>query len=271
MLYVHIDIGGLFMNKQTKNLEEVHRTKESPEPYYAKRGEAAVLIIHGFRATPVDINSWARFLLERDFSVKTVLLAGHGTVPQDMEKVTWQDWYANVEQGLNELIDMGHSPIFVSGQSLGGTLTLHAAANRKEIAGIIPMCAPVFFKGIGPKLLPLIVRFKKYLNMRSDPTLGYDIERYTYEIVPTSSSYEVVKIANVVRKELPKIKIPAFIVQSGSDKTIDPENGRYIYEHIGSEKKELLLVEGAPHVITCHPLRSEVYPKAYEFLKSLME
>ncbi len=258
------------MQNQDDDLNEVHVSKESPEPYYIQKGNAAILIIHGFRATPVDINTWAHYLSERDISVKTVLLAGHGTKPQDLEKITWQDWYSSVENGFNELVEKGHSPIFVSGHSLGGTLTLHLAAQKKDIAAIVPICAPVFFKGLPSKLLPIVKKIKKYIDMRSDPSLGYDIERYTYEIVPTSSAHEVVKIANIARKELSKIKVPAFIVQSGNDKTIDPENGRYIYNNIGSEKKELLWVDGAPHVITCHPLRSKVYPKAYEFLKEFL-
>jgi esterase/lipase len=74
------------------------------------------------------------------------------------------------------------------------------------------------------------------------------------------------KLLKAARKNLSKISIPPLILHGTADKTIDPENGKFALERIASSDKTLHLIQGAEHVISCHPTREIAYPLIKEFV-----
>ena len=57
---------------------------------------------------------------------------GHGVSPQAMAKTTAADWIASVDEALAEL-KKTCSQIYMTGLSMGGTLTLYAAAKHGDV------------------------------------------------------------------------------------------------------------------------------------------
>lgn len=85
-------------------------------------------------------------LAGKNFTVYEPRLTGHGTLPEDMENASYQDWIQSVEDGLDKLKETC-SDIFVLGLSMGGTLTLYLAEKHPEIKGIMPINAAVNIPG----------------------------------------------------------------------------------------------------------------------------
>ncbi len=54
------------------------------------------------------------YLNSKGFTVKCVLLPGHGTTPEDLNETTTDDWYAEAEHACCELLS-SHSKVMVAG------------------------------------------------------------------------------------------------------------------------------------------------------------
>ncbi len=105
-----------------------------------------VLLLHGFTATTVEVRPLAEYLNRQGYSVFCPLLPGHGTRPEDMIPVRWQDWYETAQNGLERL--KGISNLFVAGESMGGLLSLLLAASHPWIKGVILYAPAIKIDGI---------------------------------------------------------------------------------------------------------------------------
>jgi carboxylesterase len=81
---------------------------------------------------------------EGGFTVIGPRLKGHGLTPEDMAQATAEDWIRSVEDAMQTLRQQC-SRIFMTGLSMGGTLTLYMAAMYPNVfAGAVPINAAVF-------------------------------------------------------------------------------------------------------------------------------
>src|SRR5258708_2716097 len=96
------------------------------QPYSHAGGSTGVLLCHGFTGSPHSLRPWAEYLAEAGLSVSVPRLPGHGTTWQEMSRTRWEDWYAEVDRGYEDL--RGRSgEIFVMGLSMGACLALRMA------------------------------------------------------------------------------------------------------------------------------------------------
>jgi carboxylesterase len=73
-----------------------------------------------------------------------------------------------------------------------------------------------------------------------------------------------------VRGNLHKVQVPALIVHGRYDGEIDPDNAKYILEHISSERKQLLWAENSAHVLTRDFDKELVVKSALEFVRGAL-
>ena len=90
---------------------------------YNESNSAGCLLIHGFTATPWELKKLGKHLFSKNITVYGVLLEGHGTTPQELDKTTWQDWYKSAEEGL-DLLPYLVDNVYVCGQSAGASLAI---------------------------------------------------------------------------------------------------------------------------------------------------
>ena len=55
------------------------------------------VLVHGFTATTTEVRPLAERLHQEGYTVSAPLLPGHDTHPDDLNKVSWQDWYQTVK------------------------------------------------------------------------------------------------------------------------------------------------------------------------------
>ena len=84
-----------------------------------KNARVGVLLVHGFTGAPPSMRPWGEFLHSKGYTVRVPLLPGHGTKPEDLNKVKWQEWPAKVQSELDELFK-SCDQVFVAGLSMGG-------------------------------------------------------------------------------------------------------------------------------------------------------
>ena len=228
----------------------------------------AFLLVHGLAASSDELATLGQYLSEKGYASFAVQLAGHGTTPEDFETTTWRDWYESAKRGLDIVRSWNLNHVFVVGLSMGGLLSILLASEDNEIDGLVLIGTALKVPGILPKLLPVLKYFMKWREIDVEEAQRvYDVKRFKYEREPASAYQELFNLQKVARKSLHRVTIPTIILHGTEDKTIDPISGQIAYESISSEKKELHMIEGAEHVISCHPTRAEAYPLILNFIE----
>ena len=233
----------------------------------------AFLLIHGFCAAPNEVASLGQFLAERDISSYAVRIAGHGTSPEDLLTKTRLDWFRSVSDGLDVVKSWNPKHLFVAGFSMGGVLTLKLASREDDINGIVLISPAVRIFSTAAKLLPLLKLFMKFKSVdleKIQKTHGYDLQRTKYAKEPLNAYSELLKMTKEVRDVMHKVTMPALIMQGTEDKTISPRNARIAYDGISSDIKEIHMIEGAEHVIPCHPTRRIAYSHIPSFIEGVI-
>jgi carboxylesterase len=85
-------------------------------------------------------------------------------------------------------------------------------------------------------------------------------------VKPLSSLFALTELCK--QKLLPQITIPCLIMQSTVEHTVKPSSAAYIYEHLGSQCKELVWYRSSGHILTLDIEREEVFKKISEFFRS---
>ena len=226
------------------------------QPFRLRGGTRGVLLIHGFAGTPPEMRGMGQFLAARGYDVMGPLLAGHGLTPEAMATTRWPDWVRSAEDALAEL-RRDCAEVFVGGQSLGGTLSLHLAATHPEIRGIVTMGAmssPAYFRDWRLR----VIRGLKYVSRWHVPG-GDDVDLgdpsalrllHSYARRPTVCIESLMRLLRVVDRELPRISAPALITHGRHDRTVDVANAPHIMNGIASTDKHLVWFERSGHAIT---------------------
>ena len=246
------------------------------EPFFFPGNRIGCLLVHGITATPKEVRYLGAHLAEEGCSVLGVRLPGHATTPEDMIRTRWRDWVASVEDGWHLLRGMTDQ-VFVVGHSMGGALALYFAS-RYPVAGVVAMSTPYDIPATGVRRLLIHVLkpmswFMPYL--KKTPPIWFNLEAYkeriVYPVGVVRSLHELKLLLREMRRSLPDVQVPALLMHSRDDDFVPPVNTANIYDHLGSEDKELIWVEKSDHVITEDGDRERVFRAAWDFIKRVSE
>jgi len=252
---------------------------EAAKPFLLGRGGNAVLLIHGFTGLPYEMREYGEFLASRGFRVYAPLLPGHGSCKEEMIKTGRADWVRGVEEGLRLLQDEGAENVFVSGLSMGGTLTLFLGEKHPEVRGLLPVCAPAYLSDWRLRfLLPVVRRFTKYYSENLSDILDKSVldnpvareHRRRYDRIPLPCVAELLQLVRETREGLSMVKQPILIAQARRDRVVPPGNADYIYGSVSSSVKRVLWLENSGHVATMDFGKHVLFRGAAEFFNSLI-
>ena len=236
------------------------------KPFFFEGGKVGCLLLHGFTGTTSSMKPMGEYLAGKGLTVLGPRLPGHGTNVKDMGRWSRNDWTRTVELALSELQELCDS-VFVSGLSMGGTLTLYLSERfPDDIAGVMPICTPVFMKNPALKLVPAL----KYL-IGSFPGPGNDlkdpgVKEVAYEKLSVKALHELIKLMKLVDESLDRITAPIRIFQARDDHVVLPENAPHVLERVGSADKEIVWLDNSFHVATLDFDKETIFEKSYRFI-----
>jgi carboxylesterase len=239
------------------------------ELFFYAGGATGVLVIHGFTGSTQSMRPLGQALHRAGFTVSGPRLAGHGISPAAMSMTGARDWVASVETALVTLRQHTRR-VFVTGLSMGGTLTLHTAAmHAGEIAGAIPINAVVQIDSPAIATIALSPEAPAMV-----PGIGSDIKKpgvreLAYAEVPVACFVALHALTNVTHALLPRLTCPVLIVTSREDHIVPPENSDLIEAGVGSARVERLWLDEFYHVATIDNDAALIAERMISFIRSI--
>lgn len=215
------------------------------------------LLIHGFTGDTTEVEPLARHLKEQGAHTACPTLAGHGNHPSiSMKDVTWRDWVASAEKGIQSLTAQCDT-VHVIGFSMGGLIACYLA-NRYRVDKLVLLSTSVFY--LNPKQLAkdLAAHMQSLLSDHGKSPLQEDYRRYRQRIktTPLRAVAEFHQLVRALRPEIHKIKVPTLIIQGACDDIVDPRSAKYIYDHIQTPHKQLHILPKSKHIV-CHGIERD--------------
>lgn len=220
------------------------------QPYAADGGPVGAVLSHGLTGMPGSMRPWGEALADAGLTVRIPRLPGHGTRWQDANRVSWQDWYAELERAFDDVRSRCER-VFIMGLSMGGTLALRLAQQRgDDVAGVVVVNPSLFTTRKDAKLLPLV----RWL-VPSFPPVGNDIKKAdtiepAYERLPVKAAYQLAQLWKVTNADLHRLTQPLLTFTSRDDHVVEPANSERLLAGAASTDKRQVVLEDSFHVAT---------------------
>ncbi|MCZ8513936.1 alpha/beta fold hydrolase [Paenibacillus filicis] len=248
------------------------RLYKSTEPFvFEGAGETAsteLLMIHGFTGSPSEFRRLGYYMNDLGYTVRAVLLPGHGTTPEDMIRTGWDDWWGHVLDTYDAIRDRERKRIIAVGHSMGGLLALKLSMDRK-LDGVISLASPVFLTSRKTILAVLLQFFIKYVDKKPTAAAHLLEEACTYEKAPLPCVVALRKLLKLVKSSLNQVKAPVMVAQGERDGLVLPRSAEYIYGHVSSPFRELAYYPKTSHAILLDEERDQVYEDIHRFILKL--
>ncbi len=247
---------------------------ENNAPFYLRRGSTGCVLLHGFSAMPEEMRALGDYLADRGYSVLGARLAGHATHPDDLKHTRWNDWLLDVQDGLAMLSGHCNRRVLV-GQSMGGMIALCAAASM-EVSAVVALSTPYGVsraERLMDQLQSLLHQTIRKRTRRFPPDHPLyqlrELDYPAYPEYPARIQPELDKLASAMVAALPQVRVPVLLVHSWDDHEVRFASMQSIYDHLGSQDKEMLPVAGMDHSLVMDPQRQVVFEAIVAFLKKL--
>lgn len=223
----------------------VTRREDLPFILQAPDGDAAVILVHGFTASPLEMRPLAEFLHGEGLTCLAVRLPGHATSPEDLAGRVWEEWLDCVAQAYAHLAGQ-HGRIYAVGMSTG-CLVLLALALETHLSGLV-LCSP--YLKVRHRLAGQAWWLRHIRPFHPAPPTSTEGSGY-YSKRPVAGIHQINRLVRYLNNKLAEIAVPVLAMNGEGDMTVDIESGRMLYEKLGGNPKVYLRFgPETPHVLT---------------------
>lgn len=193
-------------------------------------GDTAVLLIHGIVGTPRHFD-FLRDSFPADWTLKAILLDGHGGSVADFAHTSCDKWKTQVETALAELCAR-YRRVYIVAHSLGTLLALDVHTPfREHIAGMLLLAVPLHIR-----LLPRAPYYSFHVIFdrvkQHDPAMvayknAYGVEpdgRLWRYLAWIPRYLELFALSRRVRRGIAHTAVPCIAFQSGHDEMVSPRS-----------------------------------------------
>jgi carboxylesterase len=250
-------------------------------------GRTGVLLVHGLGGTPTELRYVAQALARSGHTVYCCQLAGHCGTPEELRLSTWRDWYASVEAAHDKL-KQHCDVVFAGGLSMGAILALHLGYNRpNSVHGLLLFAPALRLDGWAMPWHSRLLRFVRptpiplEFDMPEHEPYGIKDERMRAIVVsgmqsgntaeagifstPLRSLANMNALCSMVRRNLGKIKQPAFIAHPRNDDMASFNNAVYVQKHLGG-LVDCVVLDNSYHIVTLDQQREVVAERSIDFV-----
>ncbi len=265
------DYNAYFMENESKP-KGIGRSIFLPSNTGADRG---VLLIHGYLSTPAEMKGLAQFFNARGYNVHAPRLKGHGTGPENLAVVGYEEWIESAEEGyavLRHLCDR----IFIGGFSTGAGIALDLATRVEGLQGVFAVAPPRKLPDSGAYFAPAMDIWNQLMRRANLGNIAKEFIRHETENPgidylrnPVAGIRQLEKFMDSLEPKLGSITTPVLVVQSRKDPMVNPDGTTRLFKKLGSAIKEFYLLDFDRHGILLGRGAQRVYRIIADFMESL--
>lgn len=203
--------------------------------------EKGIVLIHGLFDCPFVMHDLGRFFQQQGFLVQGILLEAHGTIPEQLKDVDYQQWVENVSKAVNSIRKVVKD-VYLGGFSTGALLAMHHCLTDKNIKGVITLCPAIKLNttiALGTRLLLWTKKVieRDYWNIDKPE---HDDTKYTE--YPMNAPYQVARLVEAfddLNKKL-SLNTPLFLAISADDETVSGPAALDFFTHNPGEHNKML-------------------------------
>ncbi len=244
------------------NLHNPHLDGDS---FFWQNGPTGILLLHGYTATAAEVRLLAEKLHSTGYTVAAPLLPGHGTHPDDLNRVRWQEWAQTGQNMLNQLLQTCQT-VWVGGESMGGVLALYLAARNPQVKGIL-LYAPALVVSMNWLNKLKLYLGAPFLSQIGRSKLDNPDTWQGYPALPLKGVIQLLRFQAATLPLLPKIHQPLLVFQARLDTTVAPQTGQVILQGVSSKIKEHYWMEKSHHTILLDVELDDVTAQTLAFLE----
>lgn len=242
------------------NVADMARLNAPREWRPAGAARGGVLLVHGLGDSPWSFHDLAPELARQGFLVRSVLLPGHGTVPQDMLDVTLEDWRRTVAEQA-ALLRRDAGPVYLGGFSTGANLVLDEAYTAGNVAGLL-LFSPAFRSSVPfGWVTPLLRHFRPWLVAPGAETESIPVR---YSNVPTNGFAQFHRSSSLAQRHLASRRFdkPVLMVLAAADSVVDTDHAVESFQTRFTHPASRLIWYGEPPRRAGNDARTLVRPDA---------
>ena len=190
--------------------------------------DKAILLIHGLTDSPFSFHDLSQYFYQQGFTVRTLLLPGHGIAPSELLNTDYEAWQQAASFAIEETLN-DYQQVYLGGLSTGGALIFDYLMQQKHVDEKIK---GLFMWSPASKAKSDLAWLAQYID--AIPFVDWldldaDIDFAKYESFPYNAGAQVhaimsLVVGNDVLASRQLHNIPLFVVASEHDQTIDTEH-----------------------------------------------
>lgn len=214
----------------------------------------AVILSHGFAATPEIFKELARKLADEGYYVRAVRLSGHGTSLGHLAQTSSVDWFASVVWHYQKISE-DYDDISFIGHSLGGTLGM-ILATIYPITTIVAMAAPIELDIPPAKFVRQASILVKYWPRSKGKREMIEREGLsTYTASPLYAIGGIFEACKMIRQRADLLTLPMLYIRAMEDHKTLLVQPKKIEKYLTSTPVTIKVAENSPHSMLQGPER----------------
>ena len=231
------------------------------DEYTEGSGSTALLLVHGFGASPALYIRMSPALAQRGFACRAMRLPGFGE-PMDVYARTDRRQWVDRVKAEAQALRRGHEKVWIVAHSMGCTVTIRSVLEEPEIADGLVLLAPLF--EVSSRRSPILKPrqwFGIFKRLAHHTTLienlfgqdAYSPEARAFELSdhfhPIGVYDQLYALIDDIQDRNGRITQPVLLVVSDGDRVIDPVAARHWMDTAGSHRKEIVSLGQAGHLM----------------------
>jgi carboxylesterase len=229
------------------------------------------MLLHGATSGSSQLRPLANYLNCNGYTIYGVNLAGHGTTKEDLACTKYQDIIDKAEKDYAYIKSKNYEKVFIAGISMGGLTASYIAGNHPDLDGFAVYAVSIMLVSEVPPGMGEAAG-SDYVYRTMDGKIGmYKQYHVHYEYIPVSFYKQLGAMArDFTEKNIAdNIVSPALIVHARDDSMVYAQSSEYLYDHIRSQDKELLLMDKGDHLFVLNEYRYEPFEETLNFFNRL--
>lgn len=280
-----LSVGIEYPDENWLDFKSVHGSKLATYRFNYLNPKGLLYIFHGMHCASSDATHIAKKYAEEGYAVMSFDQEGHGKSEGSKGNIiSLQDYAVDSENFIikSKSLYKDNLPIFLLGESMGGTMCIMVSLKRPDLIKGIILMAPAI--GVNPDLEPTLQKIVRFFNFCCCGSLG--LKELDQTLASRNSYYQGYFIDNPdffhgkvnartgtamlnglqnLHSQLHKVRVPLILFQGGQDKIVDAGQAREFIRVCESPDKELVFYDDMYHAVFHEPEINEILEKCIEW------